>query len=101
MRVTSQPLSSVVSSLAMAPTWWTGARGADQFAAHGAKRGTDPACGIAHLRERRAPGDHGRGEHAPRPARPAPACAGQYAVAADQPSEEACAVPLTKRIMDK
>ena len=59
-----------------------------------------PHVGIAHLRERRAPGDHGCGEHAPRPARPAPACAGQYPGAADQPSEEACAVPLTKRIME-
>src|SRR5437899_2075063 len=59
------------------------------------------ARGVTHLRERRAPGGHGRGKHAPRPARPDAARAGQYPVVAARPLEDALAVHLAKWITEQ
>src|SRR5215813_12299450 len=66
----------------------TGACGADQSAAHGAERGANPARGVTHLRECRAPSGHGSGEHAPCPAWPDAARAGQYPVGAARSGAE-------------
>src|SRR4029450_10332989 len=56
---------------------------------------------VAHLRERRAPGDRGSGEHAARPAWPDPARTGQYPLVAARLLEDALAVHLTEWITEQ